>query len=318
MNVESMQQQWALAIAGAERKFTEIAMSSGNLVTYQREAMYALQIVGAKDVLQRCSADSIRNAVINVASVGLTLSPAHKLAYLVPRNGEACLDISYIGLVKIATDSGAVAAVHATVVRANDEFEYFDAFAAPRHKFDPFATAESRGDIRGVYAVAKLANGITQVETLSMEEIVKIRSVSKAKDGPWKEWFEEMAKKSVIKRASKLWPRTDRLSTAVQILDEHQGSEQIIGPATIDGDTGIVDDARAAHEALAARRKSLIAAVNAAIDTDALTRIWQDAVKELQAAKDKDGYAEVKAAVAARGAVLKASVVEVAEPGSAG
>lgn len=230
MNAETRQQQWAVAIADAESQFNEIAIPDGNLVTYQREASFAMQAVTGSEYLQKCSPESLRHAVINVASVGLSLSPALKLAYLVPRKGKACLDISYIGLVKIATDSGSVAAAHATIVRANDDFEYFDAFTSPRHKFDPFAPTEHRGDVLGVYCVAKLANGISQIETLSMQEIAKIREMSKAKDGPWFDWFEEMVKKSVVKRGSKMWPRTERLSQAVAILNDHQGNEIALTP----------------------------------------------------------------------------------------
>ncbi|MDO1851433.1 hypothetical protein Q2367_25255, partial [Escherichia coli] len=32
-----------------------------------------------------------------------------------------------------------------------------------------------------------------------------------------------MMKKTVIKRASKLWPKSERLDTAVQVLNEHEG-----------------------------------------------------------------------------------------------
>lgn len=300
-----MTQQWAVAIASAEPKFTEIAIADGNHVTYQREAMFAMQIVGGSEYLQKASQDSLRNAVINVASIGLTLSPAHKLAYLVPRDGKACLDISYIGLVKIATDSGAVAAVHATIVRANDGFEYFDAFTSPSHKFDPFANAEDRGEIIGVYAVAKLANGLTQVETLSRQEIEKIKAVSKAKSGPWVSWFEEMAKKSVIKRASKLWPRTERMSQAVQILDQHQGGEEQVGPALVDVDGRIIDEAQEALEVQKKRLQRLLADVATAPDTSALTKIWKDGVAELNAAKDRESYAVFKKAAEDRGAAIK-------------
>jgi recombination protein RecT len=143
------QAQWALAVAQAEESFTNIAKAAGNLVAYEREASFALQIIQGSTYLQGCTHESLRNAVTNVAAIGLSLSPALKLAYLVPRKGKACLDISYIGLVKIATDSGAVQAVHATIVRGNDQFRYIDAFTNPEHVFDPFATAEARGAVIG-------------------------------------------------------------------------------------------------------------------------------------------------------------------------
>ena len=214
---------WKLEIEAARPQFEAIAKADGNLVTYQREALFAMQLFDKSDGLQKCSPPSIRNAVINVASVGLTINPAMKLAYLVPRKGVACLDISYIGLVKLATDSGGVLAVAAIPVRANDQFTYADPFTMPVHKFSPFDDETVRGDIVGVYTVAKLASGITQIDTLSREEINKIRAVSKASSGPWVEWFEEMVKKSGVKRASKMWPRTERMAMAEAILNEHEG-----------------------------------------------------------------------------------------------
>ena len=231
-------QPWAQALKDAEQQFNDIATPDGNIVRYQREATFAMQRIGADSLLQKCEFASIRNALINVASVGLTLNPAMKLAYLVPRNDKksgttlCCLDISYIGLVKIATDSGGVRAVSATIVRRNDPFVFRGAFEKPDHAYDPFATTEARGAIIGVYSTALLPNGVVQIDTLSMEEIEKIRSMSKAATGPWHDWFEEMVKKSVIKRASKLWPRTERLSKAEEILNEHQGNETVIDGAT--------------------------------------------------------------------------------------
>src|SRR3990167_1679035 len=268
-------QSWAKAIAEAERKFTEIAVPDGNLVTFQREAMFAMQRIGADATMQKCEYNSVRNSLINVAAVGLTLNPAMRLAYLVPRNDRekgmlCCLDISYIGLVKIATDSGGVRAVSATIVRKNDPFVFRGAFEKPDHAYDPFATVEQRGEIIGVYSTALLPSGVTQIDTLSMEEIAKIRTMSKAKSGPWFDWEEEMIKKSVLKRASKLWPRTERLSQAEQILNEHQGNEKTIDgsaeviqmpqsksrPVTIDASTGEIIEPKSAPAAPSASSSS--------------------------------------------------------------
>ena len=212
---------WQAAIEDVEERFDEIARLDGNLVDYQREAGFAMQLFAKSEDLQKCSPQSIRSAVINVANVGLSLSPALKLAYLVPRKGQACLDISYIGLVKIATDSGGVLAVSAITVRATDKFISHGPFELPTHDYDPFASEEARGTIVGVYVTARLSSGILQVDTMSREAIDKIRGSSKSGAGPWGTWFEEMAKKSAIKRASKLWPRTERLSAAESILNEH-------------------------------------------------------------------------------------------------
>lgn len=287
------QAQWALAVADAEQPFTNIAAAGGNLVAYEREASFALQIIQGSDWLQKCSTDSLRNAVVNVAGIGLSLSPALKLAYLVPRKGKACLDISYIGLVKIATDSGAVQAVHATIVRGNDEFRYIDAFTNPEHVFDPFATEEARGAVIGVYSVAKLSSGHTVVDTMSRQEIDKIRAKSEATKGPWGEWFDEMAKKSVIKRASKMWPRTDRLATAVEHLDREDGTEGLT-----------LEDAQALVSASQERRERLVSLAKGAPDKVTLQDIWRSGLDEVRKAKDKAAYDALKEAVSQRTAAL--------------
>lgn len=226
--------QWQLIIDSTADDFSRIA-AIDNVVHFERESRFALQIIttgGSKEYLQKCSTDSIRNAITNVASVGLTLNPAMKLAYLVPRDGLCCLDISYIGLIKLATDTGSVAAVKAEIVRKNDLFDYNGPMEKPVHKFNPFDKDEVRGDIIGVYVLARLTNGIDMIETLDIDEINKIKGKSKAANGPWKDWFEEMCKKAAIKRASKNWPRTERLALAEQILNEHEGNAESVQTRT--------------------------------------------------------------------------------------
>lgn len=221
----SPSQQWEAIVNSAEEEFCRIAVASGNAVVWARECQFALQIILKNEHLQRCPTDSIRNAIINVAAIGLTLNPAMKLAYLVPRDGLCCLDISYQGLVKIATDTNSVRLAKAEIVRRNDKWKYRGMFELPLHEFDTFEKAEARGPIIGVYCAAILHDGLKVIEHMNREELAKVRDVSKAKNGPWKTWPEEMIKKSVIKRAYKSWPKTERLSQAIAMLNEHEGME---------------------------------------------------------------------------------------------
>ena len=217
------------AIAGAEDKFIRFSKSH-NLVEYQREANFARMAIEKNDYLMKIAdkhPQSLRDAVINIAAVGLTLNPAQQYAYIVPRDGAACLDISYKGLIKLATDSGAIKWVQAEVVYSSDEFEYNGPTEKPTHKSQPFA--KDRGDIIGVYCVAKLADGDFLTEVMAEADIkdVMLSSPAAAKDhSPWKRFYGEMCKKTVIKRASKTWPRTEqgeRLAEAIEILNEHEG-----------------------------------------------------------------------------------------------
>lgn len=215
------------AIAEAKASFLEIAQAEGNLVSYKKEAIFAMQAIERNDSLMKSSRQSIRDAVINVASIGLSLNPALQLAYLLPRDGICCLDISYRGLLKLATDSGSIRYATAEVVRSHDHFVWKSRFELPDHEYSPFASDEERGPIIGVYAAAKTHDGEWLVEPMSREEIERVKAASKAKRQPaWDQWYGEMAKKAAIKRAQKTWPRTERLAKAVHVLNEHEGSRE--------------------------------------------------------------------------------------------
>ena len=161
--------------------------------------------------------------------------------------------------------------------------------------------------------MARLASGVTQIDTISREEIDKNRAVSKAKDGPWFAWFEEMVKKSAVKRASKMWPRTERLAAAEEVINLHQGNETQLGPLTIDANGEVVDAARSAFEASQERKERLVSAANAATSAAKLREVWITGLKEVRDSNDEEAYAAFKAAVQDRGEALKKPAEEPVE-----
>ncbi len=194
-------------------------------LNFKKEANFALQILKGNSFLTgvaQKNPDSLQNAITNIAAIGISLNPAVKEAYLVPRGNQVCLDISYIGLVKLATDTGAIDWVQAEIVKAHDQFEYQGVGKAPIHKMNPFG---DRGEVIGVYCVAKLSTGESLSTIMSKADCDSIRDKSSqaAQKGPWKDFYEEMLKKTVIKRASKLWPKSERVQQAVEVLNEHEG-----------------------------------------------------------------------------------------------
>lgn len=219
------------AIQKAKERFVGIA---GNAKAYDVESIFAMQaLMKTEFAMQTANKNpqSVHLAMINVASTGLTLNPAHAYAYLIPRDGAICLDISYKGLIKIATDTGSVLWARADLVHEKDEFTYHGPAAMPDHKAQPF---KDRGEVVGVYCIAKTKDGDILTEVMDSDELDKIRSKSmsymKNKSGPWVEWFAQMAKKAVIKRASKTWPYTDRtarLMDAIEMANESEGGYQM-------------------------------------------------------------------------------------------
>lgn len=218
-NVPATRPPYETAIYDAKVK--DAFLKVADETTYLKEIIFAYQAVKGSEHLQACSPESLRNAVVNVALTGATLNPALHQAYLVPRKGKACLDISYRGLVKIATESRGVYDVDAVVVHDKDEFHY-EMGLEPVLRHIPCLDPDP-GPLRFVYAIAILPGGIKKFIVLNREEIEKVRKTSAAKSGPWVDWYEEMARKTAVKKLYKLLPQTDRMSTAVSVLNEHEG-----------------------------------------------------------------------------------------------
>ena len=212
----------------------ELIASKENLVAWAEESQFAVQILNKNATLQQCTPQSIQESITNVAAIGLSLNPAYGYAYLVPdgiKSGQqwikVCqLRVSFKGLVKIAVDSGAIKFVRAEIVRENDSFTYNGPMAAPVHQMNPFG---DRGKVVGVYCIAKTPDNEYLTDVMSVDEINKIRAAAK-QDGVWSKWFEEMAKKAIIKRASKQWPMgngAERFSTAVAVVNDVEGSDSV-------------------------------------------------------------------------------------------
>lgn len=225
----------------ARQPFESVA---GRSLNFEREAGFATQAIMAQEFTLKTALQnqqSVINAVTNIAATGLSLNPAKKQAYLVPRDGRICLDISYMGLLDLAIESGSIMWGQAELVYSADKFEMHGFDKAPTHARDPFS--KDRGDVVGVYVVVKTAGGDYLTTTMPIDEVLSIRDRSSAwkngQRGPWKTDPGEMMKKTVIKRAYKLWPKTERLDRAIHHLntDNGEGLEPIVNHDPLDQPT---------------------------------------------------------------------------------
>lgn len=208
-------------------------MSVDKGIVFAREAEFAIQAICASDYACRIAREnpqSVRDAVTNIAAIGISLNPAKKQAYLVPRKGAICLVISYMGLLDLAIQSGSILWGQAELVYAGDIFEMNGFDQPPTHKRNPFAS--DRGALVGVYVVVKTHSGDYLTGTMTAGEVFDIRDRTdawkayqkdKSKTCPWVTDEGEMVKKTVIKRASKTWPKCDRLDKAVHHLNVEAG-----------------------------------------------------------------------------------------------
>ena len=108
--------------------------------------------------------------------------------------------------------------IDAKVVYANDEFEYEEG-TEQKLKHVP-TLEEDRGEIVAAYAIAKFADGEVQIEVLTKADIEKIRKSSASQGGPWSNWYDEMARKSAVRRLCKYLPYDPVLEKALDHATE--------------------------------------------------------------------------------------------------
>lgn len=273
-------------------------------ISFQREAEFAMQIMRENDYLVSTAVknpQSVIDAVTNIAAIGISLNPATKHAYLVPRKGKVCLDISYMGLMDLAIQSGSIKWAQAVLVYEADQFMLVGVDMPPEHKRAPFA--KGRGEIVGVYVVAKTADGDYLTEPMDRADIDGImsrsESVKKGAFSPWKTDYGEMAKKTVVKRAQKYWPKADRLEKAVHYMDTDGGEGIVLAPEVKQLDSEQIDE--------------LITKIQAFDDAAALSEYWPELVAFLRDNASMTQYEHLKQVVADKGHSLKEAKTETQE-----
>ncbi len=125
------------------------------------------------------------------------------------------------GIINKIYNTGQVRSVSLDIVYGGDEFRYWTDDQGEHLEHFP---AENRDKyvLRRVYALVVMKDGAVFAEPLDMEEVQKVQSKSRSKDadgnptGPWRDWFEEMAKKTAIRRLAKRLPIAREIQ---QVLD---------------------------------------------------------------------------------------------------
>lgn len=210
--------------------------------------------------LLKCAPESFYGAVLQCAALGLEPGSALGHCYLLPfGNGKdkqgrpsAQLIIGYRGMIDLARRSGQIISLQAYCVHEQDTFNY-KLGLDPDIEHIPASVAD-RGKVTHVYAVAKLKGGGVQFEVMSRAEIEKVRTSSKAgNSGPWSSHWEEMAKKTVIRRLFKYLPVSIEAVRAVEIDEKTDRGEATTDQDFLDAEfieKGDVNDAEYIDDAV--------------------------------------------------------------------
>ena len=200
----------------------EIAKALPSVITPERFTRIVLSAISVNPKLGECTPTSFLGAMMTSAQLGLEVNTPLGQAYVLPymNHGtmEAQFQLGYKGLIDLAYRSGEVEVIQAHVVYENDEFtcEYG---LEPKLTHKP--ADSNRGDPVKVYAVFKTKSGGFGFEVMSMDDVrrhaAKYSKAYGSSFSPWKTNFEEMAKKTVLKRVLKYAPlKSDFVRQVVQ------------------------------------------------------------------------------------------------------
>lgn len=200
----------------------EIRKALPSVITPERFTRIVLSAISVNPKLGSCTPASFLGAMMTSAQLGLEVNTPLGQAYVLPYSNKGVLEaqfqLGYKGLIDLAYRSGEVEVIQAHVVYENDEFEC-EYGLEPKLTHRP--ADHDRGEPIKVYAVFKTKSGGFGFEVMSMEDVRKhAAKYSKAYSSsysPWKTNFEEMAKKTVLKRVLKYAPlKSDFVRAAVQ------------------------------------------------------------------------------------------------------
>lgn len=183
----------------------QLALAVPKHLNADRMARIAATEVRKNKALLNTEPTSFLGSVMQAAQLGLEPGSALGQAYLVPYGNQCQLIIGYKGMIDLARRSGQVLSLNAYAVREGDDFNFQLGLKPDIHHVPSLEADRIKKPITYVYAVATLKGGGYQFEVMSRAEVEAVRAKAKSKN-IWNTYFEEMAKKTVIRRLFKYLP----------------------------------------------------------------------------------------------------------------
>lgn len=217
----------------------QLATALPKHLTADRMARIALTEVRKNPALLKTQPESFMGSVMQAAQLGIEIGSALGQAYLVPYGDQCTFILGYRGMIDLARRSGQVLSLNAYVVREGDDFSYQLGLHPDIHHIPSPEANRIKQPITFVYAVANLQGGGYQFEVMSAAEILSVRNSSasykKQKEKSiWGQYYEEMAKKTVIRRLFKYLPVSIEAIQATTLDAKREAGEEIKPEDVID------------------------------------------------------------------------------------
>lgn len=276
------------ALTALKAQLTEMRPSIAAALPAQIPAERFVRTVSTAVQLQpellECDRKSLLLATLRAAHDGL-LPDGREGAFVIFKDRKANTKAAqwlpmYQGLLKKVRNSGELASITAEVVYERDQFDY-ELGDEPRIVHKP--ALGDRGKAVAAYAIAQTKDGVRHRAVMTVEEIERIRAVSRSGQnefGPWSARWGEMAKKTVIRRLAKYLPQSTDLAS---YLGGGTEVERELAPTPADKLAGaqLPDDdslERSAFNIACEAREALDGCETA----EAAAHVWKTAVAELK------------------------------------
>lgn len=212
-----------------QRMSSQIKLALPANLTPDRFQRIVLTAISSNPKLQECTPTSFLGAMMTAAQLGVEPNTPLGQGYLIPRKAkkgdqyvnECTFQLGYKGMIDLAYRSGNIINIGAYTVYQNDEFHV-------QFGLDPDIThvpaMTGRGDPIAFYAYYRTKDGGFGFDVMSIEDVRAHAkkfsdSVKHGWSSPWDTNFEEMAKKTVLKKVLKYAPLSTEVAGKIS-MDE--------------------------------------------------------------------------------------------------
>lgn len=221
-------------------KLVMVAQALPKDLNKERFVQNCMSVLEDKPELKQANKLQLMLGFLKGAYLGLDFM--NKECYLIPYGNSVQFQTDYKGEKKFVKNYSIrpIKDIYAKVVREGDFFEERILDGQPTVDFKPLPF--NNGKIIGAFAVVLYADGGMEYETMSTEDINSVRNnYSKASQSKaWKYSFDEMAKKTVLRRLCKHIETDFESIEARNTWDEASGME-FSNTNTIQHDDNVVD-----------------------------------------------------------------------------
>ena len=194
---------------------------------------YHIALSTARSLPADVSETSLLLFCYGCARLGLVPDPVLGHVYPVPFKGQVTLIPGYRGYIELARRSGKIGSIHVDLVYLGEPFRHWITRDGPQLEHEPGLDRpeDPRKGCVAAYCLADVRGSWPQITVIPRNVIDKVDRSGENRGGNiWRDHWGEMAKKTVVRRASKFWPLTAELAQAVAWDEQADRGEQVLPP----------------------------------------------------------------------------------------